>query len=436
MNRSRTRAARRSSRDGARLKRHALDQPGFAHHARRVLLEALLRRLVDHRADVGREAPDRRSGVPAWRRPASRARAARCRPARTARAAPSSVGRPSGTTTSTSATTCSGSAEESTSMAFWPPVSAISGTIGPSLAASARLIAQAVCVEPVNATPAMPGSATSRAPTAGPPGSRIKASSGTPARCNSATALAAIRGLRRRFGEHRIADRQGRGNLPGEDREREVPGADRDEHAAAVQGKAIALAGRPGQLARRRLGQRLHGVVAQEIHRLAHLGDRIGQGLAGLAHAPGDQLGRVRLVQVGGAAQACDTLVQGRALPGGKAGLRLAHGLCDRRGLGLDHAADGERAIGRIEHRPRLPRPSRSPAAPESPARTLARAVRPDRPAPRDRADRCRGHCAAPGHTVPRAAGSADDAWVPGVTAPAPDPRSGSRAARPDRGCD
>ena len=41
----------------------------------------------------------------------------------------------------TSSVTCSGSAVASTIMALMPPVSAISGTIGPSLAASARLIA-------------------------------------------------------------------------------------------------------------------------------------------------------------------------------------------------------------------------------------------------------------------------------------------------------
>ena len=40
--------------------------------------------------------------------------------------------------TITSSITCSGSAEESTSIAFSPPVSAISGTIGPERAASAR----------------------------------------------------------------------------------------------------------------------------------------------------------------------------------------------------------------------------------------------------------------------------------------------------------
>ena len=54
----------------------------------------------------------------------------------------------------TSSVTCSGSAVASTIMALMPPVSAISGTIGPSLAASVRLIARATSVEPVKATPA------------------------------------------------------------------------------------------------------------------------------------------------------------------------------------------------------------------------------------------------------------------------------------------
>jgi hypothetical protein len=42
----------------------------------------------------------------------------------------------------TSSATCSGSAVASTIMALMPPVSAMSGTIGPSFAASARLIAR------------------------------------------------------------------------------------------------------------------------------------------------------------------------------------------------------------------------------------------------------------------------------------------------------
>ena len=75
----------------------------------------------------------------------------------------------------TSSVTCSGSAVASTIMALMPPVSAISGTIGPSLAASARLISRATSVEPVKATPATRGSATSAAPTLPSPGTRCSA---------------------------------------------------------------------------------------------------------------------------------------------------------------------------------------------------------------------------------------------------------------------
>ncbi len=54
----------------------------------------------------------------------------------------------------TSSATCSGSAVASTIMALMPPVSAISGTIGPSFAASDRLMDRATSVDPVNTTPA------------------------------------------------------------------------------------------------------------------------------------------------------------------------------------------------------------------------------------------------------------------------------------------
>ena len=97
---------------------------------------------------------------------------------------------------SVSATTCSGSAEESTTIAFNPPVSAMNGTIGPSRAASAWLIARAVSYEPVNTTPATSGCRTSGAPTASPvPGTSCSTSRGTPASCSSATARAAISGV-------------------------------------------------------------------------------------------------------------------------------------------------------------------------------------------------------------------------------------------------
>ena len=91
--------------------------------------------------------------------------------------------------------TCSSSALESTSIAFCPPVSAISGATGPSRAANARLIARAAPVLPVNATPAVFGCRTSASPTAASPVTRLSALTGIPAACMSLTASKAINGV-------------------------------------------------------------------------------------------------------------------------------------------------------------------------------------------------------------------------------------------------
>ena len=76
-----------------------------------------------------------------------------------------------------------------------PPVSAISGMMGPSRAASCRLMRFAVSVLPVNATPAMRSSATRAAPSLLPPGRKCRMSLGIPASCNNLTASKAIRGV-------------------------------------------------------------------------------------------------------------------------------------------------------------------------------------------------------------------------------------------------
>ena len=97
-----------------------------------------------------------------------------------------------------SATTCSASAELSTTRAFCPPVSAISGTgrpSGPRRSASCRAISRATSVEPVNITPQMRGSATRRAPTSPSPGRSCTAAGGTPASRRRRTASAAISGV-------------------------------------------------------------------------------------------------------------------------------------------------------------------------------------------------------------------------------------------------
>ena len=95
-----------------------------------------------------------------------------------------------------SRTACSGSAVESTIIAFNPPVSASSMASGAAVSASWRSIIFATSVEPVKQTPAMRGSAVSGAPTDGPsPGKSWITSSGTPASRSSATARAAISGV-------------------------------------------------------------------------------------------------------------------------------------------------------------------------------------------------------------------------------------------------
>ncbi len=81
-------------------------------------------------------------------------------------------------------------------MAFCPPVSAMSLTILPLRAASARLMAMPVSVPPVNTTPSMRASPTSAAPTISPlPGRRCSTPGGMPALCKSLTARAATSGV-------------------------------------------------------------------------------------------------------------------------------------------------------------------------------------------------------------------------------------------------
>ena len=164
--------------------------------------------------------------------------------------------------------------------AFSPPVSAMKGTIGPSRAARARLIAQAVSVPPVKATPSQPGWAISACADASRrrPGSRRQQARIEPGGVEQAHRLGGDqRGLLGRLGQHRVAGGQRRGDLAGEDRQREVPRADADEDAAAVQVSALVSPTGPGSvLGRGELALGDGGVVAAEVGRLAHLGDAVG----------------------------------------------------------------------------------------------------------------------------------------------------------------
>ncbi len=135
-----------------------------------------------------------------------------------------------------------------------------------------------------------------------------------PACSSRRTACAATSGVcSAGFAIDGVARRERRRHLAREDREREVPRADAGEHAPPVQRQLVALARRPGQAQRRaEIRPRARGVVAQEVHRLAHLGDAVGHRLAGFAHAHRDQLGQALFEQVRRLARAPWPRVLGR----------------------------------------------------------------------------------------------------------------------------
>ncbi len=225
-------------------------------------------------------------------------------------------------------------------------------------------MARAVSVEPVKATPAMRGSLTSGAPTLGPsPGTRCSTSAGTPALCSRRTASAAIIGVcSAGLATTRVAGGERGAHLAEEDREREVPRRDAGEHAAAVQLDLVALAGRAGQRHRPgEIGAGAHGVVAQEIDRLAQLRDGVGDGLAGFADAEGEHIGLRAFQQIGGALQARGAVARGRHRPVFERALGAADGIGDLVRRRVDHLADGLARVGGIDDGLRLAGRAREP---------------------------------------------------------------------------
>ena len=117
-------------------------------------------------------------------------------------------------------------------------------------------MAHPVALEPVKTTPATRGSLTRAAPTAPGPGKRCSTPPGTPASCSSLTARKATIGVcSGGLGQHRIAGRQRGGDLARENGEREVPGRDAGERAAAPQLRACwSRRSGPGARSARRTG--------------------------------------------------------------------------------------------------------------------------------------------------------------------------------------
>ena len=141
------------------------------------------------------------------------------------------------------------------------------------------------------------------------------------------------------FGDDRIAGGERGGDLAGEDREREVPRANAG-HESERRGRAGA-----------QRADRLGGVIAQEIDRLAHFTDRIGVGLARLPHDEADELVVELFEPVGGAEQDRRALVRRDGAPGRRG--RSGHG--DRGGdlvgPGMTRDADDVAVIGRVRDR-------------------------------------------------------------------------------------
>ena len=238
-----------------------------------------------------------------------------------------------------SRTACSGSAVESTIIAFSPPVSASSMASGAAVSASWRSISLATSVEPVKQTPAMRGSAVSgaadRRAVARQKLDHVLRHAGFAQQRHGA------RGDQRRLfgglGDDRIAGDECGRDLAGEDRQREIPRRDADDRAARL-GAGFGVGG---------FGR----VVAQEIDRLAHFRDPVGQRFAGLARAEREELDGIGFIEVGGAAQDGGALRNRPFRPGGLSFDRDAHGGSSLLGVGFGDRADHIGGFCRIDHR-------------------------------------------------------------------------------------
>ena len=165
-----------------------------------------------------------------------------------------------------------------------PPVSAISGTMGPVFSASARLMARPTSVEPVKATPATLALATSNSPTAPSPGTRCSALAGYAGLVHDLYRKRSDqRRLFGRLGDDGIAGHERGAHLAEKDSERKIPWANADEHAAAAIAQLVALAGRPGHRLRRERNARLRAVIAAVVDRFAQLRQCIVERFAALA---------------------------------------------------------------------------------------------------------------------------------------------------------
>ena len=256
----------------------------------------------------------------------------------------------------TSRATCSGSAVESTIIAFMPPVSATMRGNAPSRAASARLMTTAVSVDPVNATPARRGSPNRRVADLRATARQADAAHrpARPPRCSSRTAAAAISGVCSAGLARTVLPAAKRArNLPGENRQRKIPRRDAGERRRGHAAKARCLRpSDPGSLiAPSNCARARDGVIAQEGRSPRALRQAHWATSCRLAHSERHQMRAVRSKQIGGAFQDLRRALHRPARP-----IRAARGgnlqriALHRRRSRFDDFADYAPAIRRIEH--------------------------------------------------------------------------------------
>ena len=251
----------------------------------------------------------------------------------------------------TSSVTCSGSAVASTIMALMPPVSAISGTIGPSFAGE----------RPVDLLRHLgrAGEDDAGDPRIGDEGgadrtvarNELERRGGHAGRCRSRTASKAISGVcSAGLATTLLPAASAAGDLTDEDGERKVPRTDRDEDAATAQAVAVLLAGRAGE---ERVGEQ---AGAPQPHSSGRSRPPRGPrrrrrrwscrppAQGGPSGGRGSPRGDRRRVRGSGRAR------RGRIVPASKASSRGLHGSRRTPGSSGRHRAN-EAAVGRREDR-------------------------------------------------------------------------------------
>ncbi len=152
-----------------------------------------------------------------------------------------------------------------------------------------------------------------------------------------------------RLEHHRVAVGERRGDLPGRDREREVPGRDQPDHAERLPGHVDLDAGpdRGHPLACE--AQRLAREELEDLPGATGLADAVGERLALLARQQLAELLAPLQDFVAGRVEQIEALLRGASRPGGKSLLGGADRAFRGRPVGAGKGADHVLDVGRVD---------------------------------------------------------------------------------------